>query len=105
MLDDNSVVVTGLGLVTPIGTGKTQFWNALIAGENGIRPITSFDTSDCRTHRGGEVQDFRPWEYCRRIDHRRIGRGAQLAVAAVRLALEDGGIDAGTADPSRIGVI
>jgi len=105
MLNDNAVVVTGLGLVTPIGTGKTQFWNALIAGENGIRTITSFDTSQFRTHRGGEVQDFQPSEYCRNIDHRRIGRGAQMAVAAARLALDDGGIDVGKTDPSRIGVI
>lgn len=105
MLKDDAVVVTGLGLVTPIGTGKTRFWNALIAGENGIRTITSFDTSEFRTHRGGEVLDFNPSEYCRNIDHQRIGRGSQLAVAAARLAFDDGGIDVAQADPSRIAVI
>src|SRR5258705_786990 len=105
MLNDDAIVITGLGLVTPIGTGKTQFWNALIAGENGIRAITSFDTSEFRTHRGGEVRDFNPSEYCRNIDPRRIGRGAQMAVASARLALDDGGIDVGRSDPSRTAVI
>ena len=105
MLDNDAIVITGLGLVTPIGTGKAQFWNALIAGENGIRTITSFDTSEFRTHRGGEVQDFKPSEYCRNIDHRRVGRGAQMAIAAARLALDDGGIDVGKTDPSRTAVI
>jgi len=105
MLNDDAVVITGLGLVTPIGTGKTTFWNALIAGENGIRTITSFDTSAFRTHRGGEVRDFHPGEYCRNIDHRRIGRGAQMAVAAARLAFDDGGIRTGSGDPSRTAVI
>jgi 3-oxoacyl-[acyl-carrier-protein] synthase II len=105
MLNENAVVITGLGLVTPIGTGKTQFWNALIAGENGIRPITSFDTSDFRTHRGGEIRDFEPSRYCRNVDHRHIGRGAQLAVAAARMALEDGGVELARCDPSRTAVI
>src|SRR6187402_1902089 len=105
MLDDDAVVVTGLGLVTPIGIGKTRFWNALIAGENGIRNITSFDTSDYRTHRGGEVVDFKPAEYCRNINPHRVGRGSQLAVAAARLAFDDGGISTAQTDPSRIAVI
>jgi len=105
VLKDDAVVVTGLGLVTPIGIGKTRFWNALIAGENGIRTITSFDTTQFRTHRGGEVLDFNPSEYCRNIDHQRIGRGSQLAVAAARLAFDDGGIDVAQTDPSRVAVI
>jgi 3-oxoacyl-[acyl-carrier-protein] synthase II len=105
VLNDDAVVITGLGLVTPIGTGKTRFWNALIGGENGIRTIKSFDTSEFRTHRGGEVCDFDPSLYCRNIDHRRIGRGAQMAVAAARLAFDDGGINPGETDPSRSAVI
>lgn len=105
MLNDNAVVITGLGVLTPIGTGKTRFWNALIAGENGIRTITSFDTSDFRTHCGGEVREFAAADYCRNIDHRRIGRGAQMAVAAARLAFEDGGVDVAKGDPSRTAVI
>jgi 3-oxoacyl-[acyl-carrier-protein] synthase II len=105
VLNDDAVVITGLGLVTPIGTGKARFWNALIAGENGIRAITSFDTTEFRTHRGGEVLDFNPSEYCRHINPRRIGRGAQMAVAAARLAFDDGGINVDKTDPSRTAVI
>jgi 3-oxoacyl-[acyl-carrier-protein] synthase II len=105
VLTDDAVVITGLGLVTPIGTGKTNFWNALIAGANGIRPITSFDTSAFRTHRGGEVVDFEPSEYCRRVAPGRIGRGSQMAIAASRLALEDRGIDVDQIDPARVAVI
>jgi 3-oxoacyl-[acyl-carrier-protein] synthase II len=105
VLTDDAVVITGLGLVTPIGTGKATFWNALIAGENGIRPIASFDTSAFRTHRGGEVCDFHPEEYCRNLDYRRMGRGAQMAIAAARLAFDDGGIPGGSGDPSRTAVI
>ena len=105
MLHDDAIVITGLGLVTPIGTGKTEFWNALIAGENGIRTISSFDTTEFRTHRGGEVCDFDPSKYCLHIDHRRIGRGAQMAVAAARLAFDDGGINPDQTNPSRTAVI
>ena len=105
MLNDDAVVITGLGLLTPIGIGKTRFWNALIAGENGIRDITSFDTSEFRTHRGGEIRGFEPAQYCRTVNHRRVGRGAQLAVAAARLAFEDAGVDPGKTDPARTAVI
>jgi len=105
VLNDDAVVITGIGLVTPIGTGKTRFWNALIAGENGIRTIASFDTSEFRTHRGGEVLDFNPSDYCRNVDPRRIGRGSQMAIAAARLAFDDGGIEVDKTDPSRTGVI
>jgi 3-oxoacyl-[acyl-carrier-protein] synthase II len=105
VLNDDAVVITGLGLVTPIGTGKTNFWNSLIAGTNGIRTITSFDSGEFRTHRGGEVHDFDPSVYCRNLDHRRIGRGAQMAIAAARLAFDDGGINVDNTDPSRTAVI
>jgi 3-oxoacyl-[acyl-carrier-protein] synthase II len=103
-LNDDAVVITGLGLLTPIGTGKECFWKALLAGENGLRPITAFDTSRFRTHRGGEVQNFDAAAYCRRVKSHTIGRGAQLAIAASRLALEDSGVPIGGIDPSRIAV-
>ena len=104
MLNADATVVTGLGLVTPIGTGKNAFWRALLAGENGLRPIISFDTAQFRTHRGGEVQNFDPSLYCTRVRATRIGRGAQMAVAASRLALEDAGLNLQQYDPARIAV-
>jgi 3-oxoacyl-[acyl-carrier-protein] synthase II len=99
------VVVTGLGLVTPIGTGKAEFWEALLRGENGIRPIRSLDTSLYRTHRGGEVQNFSPEPYFKNSNPQRVGRCAHLAVSASRLALEDSGIDLEDVQPDRAGVV
>ena len=52
------VVITGLGLVTPIGCGVETFWSAAIRGENGVRPLRNFDASEFRTKTGGEVLDF-----------------------------------------------
>ena len=99
------IVVTGLGLVTPIGNGKKNFWDALLRGENGIRPIQSFDTSAYRTHRGGEVQDFFPIRYFKNTKPESVGRCAHLAVAASQMALEDSGVDPQTLVPARAGVV
>jgi 3-oxoacyl-[acyl-carrier-protein] synthase II len=92
------VVITGLGLVTPIGAGREVFWKNLTAGVNGIGPVESFDTSAFPVHIGAEVKNFNP------NGHAALGRGSQLAVAAARMALEDSGIDLGPRDRSRIGV-
>lgn len=92
------VVITGLGLVTPIGAGRELFWKNLTAGASGIGPVESFDTSAFPVHIGAEVKDFDPAGY------ESLGRGSQLAVAAARMALEDSGIDVRALDRSRIGV-
>src|SRR5260370_42581064 len=92
------VVITGLGLVTPIGAGRELFWKNLTAGANGIGPVESFDTSSFPVHIGAEVKDFDPSGY------ESLGRGSQLAVAAARMALEDSRLDVRALDPSRIGV-
>jgi 3-oxoacyl-[acyl-carrier-protein] synthase II len=92
------VVITGLGLVTPIGAGRELFWKNLTAGANGIGPVESFDTSAFPVHIGAEVKDFDP------SGHEALGRGSQLAVAAARMALDDSGIDVSARDRSRIGV-
>src|SRR6266853_4900587 len=90
------VVITGVGLVTPIGAGREAFWKNLTAGVNGIGRVESFDTSAFPVHIGAEVKDFRP-EGTR-------GRGSELAVAAARMALADSGVDVKSRDRSRIGV-
>ena len=92
------VVITGLGLVTPIGAGRELFWKNLTAGANGIGPVESFDTSAFPVHIGAEVKNFDS------SAHEKLGRGSQLAVAAARMALEDSGIDVSARDRSRIGV-
>jgi 3-oxoacyl-[acyl-carrier-protein] synthase II len=104
-VSSDPIVVTGLGLVTPIGTGKNDFWHALLRGENGVRPIQSFDTSGYRTHRGGEVLGFCPKKYFKNTKPESVGRCAHLAVAASRMALEDSGLDAQAPAPIRAGVV
>src|SRR6185503_15939825 len=104
------VAVTGIGVVTPLGTGREQLWRALLAGESGISPVTSFDTSRFKVHLGAEVRGFDPGPWLQRLDATDVGRASQMAIAAARLALVDAGLDAesirpgGTLDPERIGV-
>jgi 3-oxoacyl-[acyl-carrier-protein] synthase II len=83
------VVITGIGVVTSIGTGRKDFWDALIAGKSGISQISSFDTSEFSTHLGGEVKDFDPGIYSQGARMRSVGRASQLAVAASVLAVKD----------------
>jgi 3-oxoacyl-[acyl-carrier-protein] synthase II len=101
---EERVVVTGIGVVTPVGTGKDQFWKALLSGECGIRPVQSFDTSGYVAHLGAEVLDFEAAPYFERTEPSQVGRASQLAVAAARLALSDSGLASGALDPARTGV-
>jgi 3-oxoacyl-[acyl-carrier-protein] synthase II len=91
------VVVTGIGVVTPIGSGRETFWNGLLAGVSGIRPVTSFDTSAFRVHIGAEIPSFQSQAST-------LGRTSQLAIAAARLALSDAALEAERLDPGRTGV-
>lgn len=86
------VVVTGVGLVTPVGSGREETWRALLQGKSGIGPVKSFDTSSFSAHLGAEVRDFDPTKYLRRQEPETMGRGSQLAIAATRMALEDSGL-------------
>lgn len=83
------VVVTGLGAITPIGNTRTEYWDGLLSGRNGIDRITLFDASrhDCRI--AGEVKGFDPHAYMDRKDAKRMDRFAQFAVAASKQALAD----------------
>jgi len=83
------VVITGLGVVSSIGTGKENFWKALTAGQSGITPISSCDTSDFSTHLAGEIKDFDPARYLSDATIRTMGRASQLAVTAAKLAISD----------------
>lgn len=87
------VVVTGLGMVTPIGTGRKHFWDALMVGRSGFGRVQSFDTSKYNVHVGAEVRDFDPKDYVFRLPVETIGRSSQLAIAAARLALGDGALN------------
>jgi 3-oxoacyl-[acyl-carrier-protein] synthase II len=96
------IVVTGLGMVTPVGTGREEVWEALLAGRSGIRPVESFDTSRFTTHLGAEVRAFKP--SLRTLDPARTGRASQLAATAARMALEDAGLGSRDVAPERGGV-
>ncbi|HSF42434.1 MAG TPA: beta-ketoacyl-[acyl-carrier-protein] synthase family protein [Thermoanaerobaculia bacterium] len=96
------IVVTGLGLVTPVGTGREEVWEALLAGRSGIRPVQSFDTSRFTTRLGAEVPGFQP--NLRMLDPAKTGRASQFAATAARMALEDAGLGPGGLAPERGGV-
>ena len=98
------IVITGLGVLSPIGNDTDSFWRALIAGNVGTGPIQAFDTSMFEAHIGGEVRDFKPAEYFRKLDPALCGRTTQLAVAAARMAIDDAGIVGANYDQARIGV-
>jgi len=98
------VVVTGLGAITPIGTGKDNFWNALIAGKNGIGKITRFDPSDLSARIAGEVPDFEPTQFIDKKELKRMDRYTQFAIAASKLAIEDAKLDTSSIDGDRAGV-
>jgi 3-oxoacyl-[acyl-carrier-protein] synthase II len=87
------VVITGIGLVTAIGTGRETFWSNLLQGRSGISTVTAFDTSNYAVHCGAEVRGFDPAPYVRRLRPSVMGRASQFAIAAARLAYDDAALD------------
>ena len=98
------VVITGLGLVTPVGSGRETVWQALLAGQTGIGPVTSFDTTELPSHLGAEVKDFAPEGYVRRQPVENLGRASQMGIAAARMALDDAALNLASCDRRRAGV-
>lgn len=99
------VVVTGLGVVTPIGNSVQEFWEGIREGKTGIGPITRFDAEAYKVHLVAEVKDFDPKKYMEPKMVRRMAPFAQYAVAAAKEAFEDAGLDMEKEDPFRAGVI
>jgi 3-oxoacyl-[acyl-carrier-protein] synthase II len=87
------VVITGLGVISSIGIGKDAFWNALLQGKSGISPITSFDTTNYFTHIGGEVKNFKPYNFIANEKLPFLSRATQFAFAAAKLAIDDANLD------------
>lgn len=98
------VVVTGVGVVSPIGIGKEEFWNAILAGKCGIEYITHFDASSFPCKLAAEIKNFNPQEYFSPKSSRRMSRGTQFAIIATRKALEDTHLEINNIDPYRIGL-
>jgi 3-oxoacyl-[acyl-carrier-protein] synthase II len=102
---DRRVVVTGLGVISPIGNTVEDFWTSLKEGKSGISKIERFDASEYTTQIAGEVKDFDCSQYLGRKDAKRMDRFTQFAVCAAGQALEDSGLDVDTLDMTRFGTI
>src|SRR6266508_456204 len=86
------VVITGIGLVSPLGIGIEENWRALIEGRSGIGPITQFDATAFATRIAGEVKDFEPTRWIDKRDVKNLDRFLQFAIAAGYMAIEDAGL-------------
>lgn len=105
-MNERRVVITGLGVVSPLGNDKETFWRNLQAGRSGIGPITLFDTKDFDCRIAGEVRDFNPTDYFKNPKGaKRTDRFTQFAIAGAKMALEDSGVNLETCDLERCGVI
>ncbi len=102
-MEKRRVVITGLGVVSPVGLGWKPFWKALLAGQSGISAISSFDASEFPTQIAGQVQDFEPADYMPKKEVRRMDRTIQFAVAAASMALEDSQFPLDSVDLDRVG--
>src|SRR5437763_15978182 len=105
-MNDRRVVITGLGVITPVGNDLESFWHILKNGVSGIRTITAFDTSayDCRI--GGEVHGFDPKPVFKNPkDVRRTDRFEQLSMAAAKMTIADASIDWDLENPERYSVL
>jgi 3-oxoacyl-[acyl-carrier-protein] synthase II len=99
------VVVTGLGLVTPVGTDVDSTWSALLAGTPGAAPITKFDPKDQSVRFACEVKGFDPLKYIDRKEARRYDLFAQFALATAQQAVAQAGLEGGFPDPERVGAV
>jgi 3-oxoacyl-[acyl-carrier-protein] synthase II len=104
-MEKRRVVITGMGVVAPNGTGIEEFWNSLVHGRSAVRKITHFDAFSYPCQVAAEVPDFDPKAYMDPKTARRLARFAQFALAASKLAVEDSEIDLNSTDPSRTGVV
>jgi len=97
------IVITGIGVLSPIGIGRENFWNALIMGRSGFRKITLFDTSSFKVHIGGEV-DFDPVEFLGKKGLRDLDRSTRLICSAARMAIDDSKLIIGEENTHSTGV-
>ena len=105
ILEKRRVVITGIGMISPLGTGNSVTWDGLRAGKSGVGPITRFDVSayDCRF--AGEVPDFRPEQWIEKKELKKSDLFIQFAIGASQLAWDDASLAGAGYDPERIGVV
>jgi len=99
------IVITGLGVVSPIGVGRDAFWSSLVNGKSGIKDISVFDTSKMSSKKGGEITDFDPVEILDGINIAALDRTAQLVCSAVKLGIDDAGLDWSGTQKSKTGLL
>ncbi len=105
-MNERRVVITGMGVVSPLGNDLASFWENIKAGRSGIGVISSFDTSGYHCHIGGEVRDFDYVPFFKTPrDAKRCDRYVGLGMAASKMAVEDSGMDLSAIDPTRVGVM
>lgn len=98
-------VITGMGVISPVGNNLEEFWDNLVKGRSGIDFATRFDTSTLPTKVAGEVKNFEPTEWLDKKESRRMDRFAQFAVAASKMALQDSELDLEQIDRDRAGAV
>jgi 3-oxoacyl-[acyl-carrier-protein] synthase II len=99
------VVVTGVGVVSPLGTGNGKNWDALMAGTSGIDKITRFDVTDFPVQIAGEVRDFNPEDFIEKKEVKKMDLFIQYALAAAQFAMEDSGLIVNEENAERVGVL
>ncbi|AHF07607.1 beta-ketoacyl-ACP synthase II [Desulfitobacterium metallireducens] len=98
-------VITGMGVISPVGNTIEDFWKSLSQGESGLDFVTRFDVSNMPTKVAGEVKDFEPTDWLDKKESRHMDRFAQFAVAAAKMAIRDSGLDLDEIDKERAGTI
>ncbi|MBN1541318.1 beta-ketoacyl-[acyl-carrier-protein] synthase II, partial [candidate division KSB1 bacterium] len=104
-MEQKRVVVTGMGVMTPIGSTLEEFWSNLLGGKSGISRIEAFDTEGYDSRIAGEIKDFDPTAFIPRKEARRMDRFSQFAMAAVMHAVQNSAIDFESVDRDKFGVI
>ncbi|NWF76712.1 MAG: beta-ketoacyl-ACP synthase II [Nitrospirae bacterium] len=104
-MDKRRVVITGMGMITPLGIGVKESWDALLSGKSGIRRITKFDASQFPTQIAGEVEGFNPEDYIEIKEIKKMDRFIHLAIAASTMAMSDSGIKITQQNADRVGVL
>ena len=98
------VVITGMGVITPVGNDVETFWNSLINGHSGIRKIDRFDPTDYATQIGGQINDFNPEDFIDKKEARRMDRFVQYAMVAAQQAYKQSGLNINEENAERVGV-
>ena len=104
-MEETALVITGLGVISPAGIGRDNFWKGISAGENCFREITLFDTGDFKVTKAGEITEFNPLDFIEKRHLRTLDRSTRLLIAATQLALGDAGLEITDQNTNDIGVV